>query len=248
MSRIHRLACGLRLAALTFMMTGTDANALALVPIAQDFAPSGRSATQNFRLDNDSDRQVAVTVRIFTREMSLDGAETNDETKDFLVFPGNVVIGPRQSQVVRVQWKGTPTPARELAYRVIAEQQAIKAELGPNARAIQLVVRYVGSIYVLPKGVQPSVRLESARAITVERNQRALELVFNNRGRAHTLLDEPTLTLSAGGQTKTLNEDEVRGLIHENILAESKRRFLLPWPADLPFDQPKAEFGYQPLR
>lgn len=225
-----------------------SAQALSLVPIAQDFDPSGRDAVQSFRLENETDRQVAVTVTITSRQMNIEGEESNAPTTDFAVFPSQIVIAPRQSQVVRVQWKGEPRPGQERAYRIIAEQQAIKGDLGPNARAIQLVVRYVGSLYVLPAGARPNVTLESARAIMDPQNKRSLEVVLDNQGRSHTLIDEPTLTLSVGGTVKTLKEDDLAGLVGENILAASKRRFVFPWPADLPFEQPKAEFKYSPLR
>jgi fimbrial chaperone protein len=225
-----------------------SANALSLVPIAQDFDPSGRQAIQSFRLENETDKQVAVSVSVMTRHMDLDGEETNTPTSDFSVFPAQIVIAPRQAQVVRVQWKGEAKPGIERAYRIIAEQQAIKGELGPYARAIQLVVRYVGSLYVVPAGVRPSVTLESVRAITDSQNRRALEVVLDNKGRSHTLLDEPALTLDVNGSVKTLKDEELPGLVGENILASSQRRFVLPWPADLPFAQPKADFKYSPLR
>lgn len=226
-----------------------SAHALSLTPIAQDFDPSGRDAIQSFRLENETDKQVAVTVTIMTRQMNLDGDEANIRTSDFAVFPSQVVIAPKKSQVVRVQWKGESNPGQERSYRIIAEQQPIKGDLGPNARAIQLVVRYVGSLYVLPRGAQPSVALESARAITDAQNKRMLEVVLDNKGRAHTLLDEPQLTLTVGSAVKTLKDEELTGLVGENILAASKRRFVLPWPADLPVsDQPKVEFKYSPLR
>ena len=225
-----------------------QADALSLVPIAQDFDPTGRDAIQSFRLENETDRQVAVTVSVMTRHMDYEGQETNTPTSDFAVFPSQIVIAPKQSQVVRVQWKGEPKPGQERAYRIIAEQQAIKGELGPNARAIQLIVRYVGSLYVVPTGAQPNVALSSVRAVADAQNRRLLEVVLDNKGRSHTLLDEPVLTLNAGGVTKTLKDEDLVGLVGENILAASQRRFVLPWPGDLPFEQPKAEFKYSPLR
>ena len=225
-----------------------SAHALSLVPIAQDFAPSGRLASQTFRLENDSTAQVAVSVKIVTRDMTVDGGETNSETPDFTVFTAQVVIPARQSQVVRVQWHGTAAPDRELAYRIIAEQQAIRTELAPNSRAIQLVVRYAGAVYVVPNGARPRLTLESARAVMDANNQRGLELVFNNAGKSHTLIDDPELTLTSGGVTKTFTSDQLQGIVGENVLAESKRRFLVPWPADLQFADPTADFRYVPLR
>jgi fimbrial chaperone protein len=228
-------------------MSGSPAAALSLIPIAQDFEPSGREATQTFRLQNDTDKEVAVAIGVMTREISIDGQETNNETQDFVVFPRNALIGPRQTQMVRVQWRG-PAAAKELAYRIIAEQLPIKASLDPNARAIQIVVRYVGSLYVVPPGGRPDLQVDSARAAKAANDQRMLEVVLQNRGRAHTLIDEPRLQVSAGGETHSLNSASLRTLQGENVLAESKRRFLIPWPGDLPFEKPDVKFEYTPLR
>ncbi len=250
-SRLKKTFAGLAGALVAVLAIGWSSNAaqaLSLVPISQDFAPSGRLASQTFRLDNDANTQVAVTVKIVTREMTLDGDESNADTQDFSVFPAQVVIPARQSQTVRVQWRGTATPERELSYRIIAEQQAIRTELAPNSRAIQLVVRYAGTVYVVPTGARPRLTLETARAINDTNNERRLELVFSNAGKSHTLIDDPELTLTAGGVTRSYKDDQLQGVIGENILAESKRRFVIPWPADLPFGDPQADFKYVPLR
>src|SRR3990167_5344215 len=67
-----------------------QAKALSLIPISQDFKPSGKDAIQTFRLENETNEPVAVVVKIMTREVSVDGEETNAETKDFTVFPSQV--------------------------------------------------------------------------------------------------------------------------------------------------------------
>ena len=152
--------------------------------------------------------------------MSIDGQETNRETRDFLVFPENVLIGPKQSQVVRVQWRGSPTPDKELAYRIIAEQLPLRRSLAPNARAIQIVVRYVGSLYVVPSGVRPDIVVKSTRAVTDPQHRRVLELVLHNKGRSHTLLDGPVLTVTAGGASRTLKTNQLKELEGQNVLAK----------------------------
>ena len=225
-----------------------QAKALSLIPISQDFKPTGREATQTFRLENETNESVAVVVKVMTREVSADGEETNVETKDFTVFPSQVALNARQSQMVRVQWRGPSAPRKELAYRIIAEQLPVKRALEPNAHVIQIVMRYVGSVYVVPSGVRPDITVAAARAVTDVQNRRMLELVLRNKGRSHGLLDEPVLTVAAGGSSRILKDDQLKEILGENILAESERRFLIPWPQDLPFEQPTVEFKYTPLR
>lgn len=247
----HLATCAVLFLAFALFAPGLgvpQAKALSLIPISQDFKPSGKESTQTFRLENETNEPVAVVVKITTREVSIDGEETNAETKDFTVFPSQVLLNPRQSQMVRVQWRGPSAPRKELAYRIIAEQLPVKRHLEPNTHAIQIVMRYVGSIYVVPSGVRPDIVISSARGVTDARNRRMLELVFRNNGRSHGLLDELELTVAAGGSSQTLKGDQLKDMLGENILAESERQFLLPWPQGLPFTQPTVEFKYTPLR
>jgi fimbrial chaperone protein len=224
------------------------AQSFQLVPITQDFAPSGRGATRTFQLQNETADPVAITVAILARAMDENGQETNAETEDFIVVPEQAVVPANGTQTVRVQWIGDPSPSKELAYRIIAEQVPVAFTARPRGGAVQVVVRYVGSVYVVPQGAQADIRVESAAARSDPDGKPRLELVLANKGAAHGVIDEPVLALSAGGRTRELGEDALPGLSGTNILAGSRRRLLLPWPADLPAGPVEASLALRPIR
>lgn len=222
----------LPLAALVLLalLTG-PAQAFRLVPIEMEFEPSGRGATQIFRLENENREPVAVEVRVMARSQDADGQDVLAEAPDdWVVFPEQVILEPGQNQSVRVQWVGNAAPAKELAYRLIAEQLPVDiGKAPPQGGQVRLLVRYVASLYVMPQGVRPNVAVASA-ARTADGK---LEVVVQNAGTSRQILREPTLTLQAGGKTVSLKADQLEGLAGENVLAGTTRRFLLPWPAGL---------------
>src|SRR5580765_7183801 len=102
-SRLHLLLSAL------FFLTIPAAQAFKLVPIQMEFEPAGRGANQSFRLENDSSNTVPVQISMLTRQMDLDGMETNAPAEDdFLVYPPQVLLKPKQVQTVRVKWLGNP--------------------------------------------------------------------------------------------------------------------------------------------
>lgn len=235
---------------LALLLLATPAMAMSLIPMTQNFTPSGEDANQSFRLQNDSNESVAVVVSMTTRAIDVNGNESEEETKDFAVYPTQILIAPKRSQVVRVQWRGDPALRTEQAYRIIAEQQPVKrAPAGPGKAEIQLLVRYVGSVYVVPQGARPDVVVRNVRGITAPDGHHELELLLHNQGSAHALLDAPSITLRTANATQTLTGPALETMRGENILAGADRLFSIPWPNGLPFsDRPEAKFVYTPPR
>ncbi|HEV7369730.1 fimbrial biogenesis chaperone [Arenibaculum sp.] len=224
------------LAAVTGLLLASaePAAAFRLVPIEMEFAPTGRGATQVFRVENDRNEPAAIEVRMMARAMEADGADRlAPADEEFVVFPEQIVLMPGESQSVRVQYVGKPALEAERAYRLIAEQLPIDlGGGGAQGGQVRLLVRYVASVYVMPDGARPEVRVTGAGAVT-EGGQRLVELTVENAGTSHQILAGPRLTLSGPGGAITLEGDAVAALSGENVLAGTRRRFLLPWPPDL---------------
>lgn len=231
-------------------------SAFVLIPISLDFTPTGRGATQTFRLENDSSNSVAVQVSIVTRVMDLDGNETNQPADDdFTVYPPQAVVGPKQSQAVRVAYLGKRELKSEAAYRIIAEQMPVPLtrEQAAGGR-INLVLRYLGTIYVVPKDAKPDVVLESVGAEPATDGSRKLVVVLHNRGNAHALIAQPKLHLNTGGAAAsdatalTLEGEALKGLTGENVLAGQRRRFRLAWPEKLAGESLTGRLEFSPHR
>ncbi len=235
------MSCLRRLGLLTLLLAAAlvpagPAAAFRLVPIEMEFAPAGREATQTFSASNDSAVPVAVEVTIKARAMNESGQDVlQDAFDDWVVFPEQLILQPGETQTIRVQWIGDAAPPRELPFRLVAEQ--VPVDIGrPPAQGgqVRLLVTYVASLYVVPEGARPDVKIVSAGPVTAPNGQAALEVVARNDGTRHRILKDASLGIAAGGKTLTLPAEALEGFAGENILAGATRRFLLPWPAGLP--------------
>lgn len=226
---------GLLLTMGLLLLGSAPAAAFRLIPIEMEFEPSGRGATQIFRVENDTQLPIAIEVHITGRKMGPDGEDLPSEpSDDWIIFPEQIVLEPNQSQSVRVQWTGTATPDRELAYRLIAEQLDVDIGQTPTEGGkVKLLVQYKASIYVTPPGVKPQINVVSAGPRQLV-DGTVMEVQIRNDGTAHKILKDPSLTVSAGGKSVTIPAERLGGLAGENVLPGVTRGFLLPWPGDLP--------------
>jgi fimbrial chaperone protein len=236
----------LLLTVLFLLAANPAALAFTLVPITMEFEPAGRGANQSFRLENDSSNSVPVQISMLTRQMDLNGVETNAPAEDdFLVYPPQVLLKPNQVQTVRVKWLGTPKPEKELTYRILAEQLPVELDKEKaNVSRINVMVRYLGSVYIVPKGAKADVLLESAVPQTDAAGKRQIELIFHNRGTAHSILRDLRLKIQAGDITVELGPEALPNFAGENMLAGQKRRFTLPWPEGLPDGPLRVTFDF----
>jgi fimbrial chaperone protein len=100
----------------------------------------------------------------------------------------------------------------------------------------------------LPKGAKADVALESAAPQADAAGKRQIELIFNNRGTAHSILSDLRLKIQAGGKTVEVGPEALKNVAGENILAGQKRRFVLPWPEGLPDGPVQVTFDYTKRR
>ncbi|MEH2361154.1 fimbrial biogenesis chaperone [Nostoc sp.] len=222
--------------------------AFKLLPISRTFTPTGSGATQSYQVINDSNERLAVQVSIVQRQMDLAGKENyKPADQDFLVYPPQILLEPQKTQIVRVTWLGDPRPTKELAYRIIAEQLPIDLEK-PQANqtkptgAVKVVLRYLGSLYIRPANVQPDVVLEGAELQKGTNSANELAISFNNRGTARGVLNKLKLHLTGQGKTIDLQPEQLKEINNAVILAGNKRRFVMPWPNNLPVGAVTAKF------
>jgi fimbrial chaperone protein len=215
--------------------------AFKISPFDSQMAPSGPRAKLDYLLENDSSDPTAVQISIVGREQAANGGESLPDAGDqFLVFPAQLILLPNEKRTVRVQWLGSVKPAKELAFRLVAEQLPVDLRRPGAARNnLQILVRYETALYVLP----PGVHTNPARDLLVQRaesgrnrlGQPTMDVTIVNNGPEHIQLQNAVLSVrSADGKTATLSSQRLTGsVLGENILAGSVRRFRLPWPREL---------------
>jgi fimbrial chaperone protein len=239
------------LVALLALMLSVTASAFELKPMTQTFEPAGRGVNNTFVVHNDLDEEVAVTLTIKARAVDAEGVETLKDTKDFVVFPTEIMLKGKASQTVRVKWQGDSSVPLERPYRFIAEQVQLKHSRSQPfgaSMAIKLVLRYGGTIYVATNKARPDVVVAEVKKVDAPGGA-ALELVLANHGSRHAIIDQPSLSVKAGGATRRFTPAELeKALAGENILAGGQRRIRLPWPAELPAGPLEAKLDASFLR
>ena len=204
------------------------AHAISFTPIEVDFSPSGRAATQVFRLENTTAEPTAVEITMKTRKMERNGEDTLGDADDqFSIFPAQVVLQPGQVQTVRVQYTGPAAIDIERPFRLIAEQLPIDVGQAPqNGGRMRLLVKYVASAYVVPANVKAVLSVQAIQEVT-DSQGKWLEVTVLNEGGARKVLRDAKLVIGS----VTLEGAAMKGIAGENILAKTTRTFRIPAPA-----------------
>ena len=243
------------LPAVLLLLGSGAAFAFTLTPIVRDFTPSGPGTVQSFRLENEGSENVALRIRILTREMDEYGKEKLLPAEGlFLIYPPQVVLKPRSFQTLKVQWRGPAAVDTELSYRLLVEQMPVNFDdqTTPGGR-IRIMFRYLGALYVVPPRPRPDVTLESSSPLVNDKGEKGRELVFRNSGNAHVLLGDLEISLRAADAPAdspplVVSGDELKGINGENILAGRRRRYFLPLPEEYLRGDARISFTFTPIR
>ena len=180
-----------------------------------------------FYLENDSDQAVAVQVSLAKRELDINGVESNGAiSNELTLYPTQLIIPPNEKRSVKVTWVGKDLPAKELAYRLIAEQLPIDLEKNKNKKAsIKILLRYIAALYIKTDDFDSEIKVSEVKEV-----DKKLLIQVDNTGKKHQVL--ANLSLKFVDEKKKneilLNPDDLKGMSGENVLANSKRNFIFP--------------------
>ena len=220
-----------------FWLIVTPAEGFRLSPMVAEISPrSQKQRTQSFFIENTSDKRVAVQVSVFERFMDVAGAETRKETELFSFYPPQMILEPKQRRTVRVTWKGESEVSTEKAYRLVAEQLPIdlKEKEASQQVNIQFLLKYVASIYVVPRKSKVDIIAESA-VVKMVKEKKIIDFLLKNQGNVHKVLVgmEMTLENKPAKFKARLTAEGLKSLAAENILAGQSRRVLYEVPESL---------------
>jgi fimbrial chaperone protein len=214
---------------ITFFSLFFSANTYAFKfsPMSASIGVNKSNDNSLFYLENDSDQAIAVQVSITKREMDANGSETNSKIgNEVNVFPTQLIIPGNEKRSVKVFWSGKGIPAKELSYRLIAEQLPIDLEKTKNKKAsIKVLLRYMAALYVNADDYSSDVNFVGMKKI-----DNKISFEFENKGKKHQVLANLHLKIIDEKKNKEINlaPEDLKGMTGENVLAESKRNFLLP--------------------
>lgn len=234
----------------------TSVSALQLIPMKFTLSPSGEASNTVVTVKNDSSEPEAVQLYVTTRNPDINGEENNIEDEDnFLIYPPQLILPPNSQRTIRISWIGSPLLAEEVAYRLIAEQLPVDLEVQSKkekddkpALELKILFQYEAAFYVTPKSCSPHTTLESIEEIPTPDGSPAIAVVFDNTGTCHEYLIGLHLTLTSQNsqgkalKTITLAPKQLKTVAGFNVLGGHKRRFILPWPKNLPKGNLTASF------
>ncbi|MEK6705240.1 MAG: fimbria/pilus periplasmic chaperone [Bdellovibrionota bacterium] len=242
--RIHKPIFSVVFTSLAILTAPNIAHTFTLSPMSVSFnlsgTPSDMRTTKTFFLDNDSDNNIAIELSIMTREIDIDGKETNNNgpevEKLFQIYPPQLLLKPKEKRAVRLSWKGESNPKKELSFRLVAEQLPVRTEKTPAEKGkavINMLLRYMAAIYITPAGAKPEIKITEAKA-TNSQNAGKISLVFENSGTAHGMLSDFQIEIRQAGAKAILKSFGLQQINGQNLLAGRARRFVIPWPSVIP--------------
>ncbi|POR04326.1 hypothetical protein AU468_03220 [Alkalispirochaeta sphaeroplastigenens] len=224
------------LGAIVLFPAAPSLQALSLEPLTQVFTPSRAGRLHTYRVTNTQEREIAVQIRMTTRDHDVRGREIREDASDqWVVFPARMVLAPGQTQAVRVQYSGPGGIEREQAFRIIAEQLPVDISGGERQSGINVLFRYEGSVYVRPGRFSPDVILAGAERFYQDGVFQGILVRFENRGATHGILGDLTIHLSRVDEEGTVTKEVFQGdrlpvLAGRNLLAGRTLEEVLPLP------------------
>jgi len=206
--------------------------AFRLYPMSRDFSPSGSGMIQNFSLENDTDDVAAIKIHIAERVVDQFGEEDLSlVSDDFGIYPSQVILKPRSTQKIRIQWLGEKTVGKELHYRIVAEQLPVNLKKETGGTSLTFLMKFVGTLYVIPQNdPRPSVEVKSIRP-SADKRQLIVEIV--NNGSLKMMMDHFELELESSGKKAKLPGEDLDGLYKENLLSGDSRIIKVKTPPGL---------------
>lgn len=201
-------------------------------PMSQTIELSNDRQAVQFFLENDSPASMAVELTVKERNMDQAGKESLADSQDVKVFPPQVIIPAGEKRAIRVSYSGPKDLKSEKSYRVIAEQLPLNVDAKTKEKAgIQMLMKYVAALYVAPSDTKSDLKILSHSS-----NGKVIKLLIENSGGRHQLLNAPVLKYSVKDKKQEIKADELQGLAGENVLAGTKREFVIKSPKLLPPD------------
>lgn len=206
------------------LLFSLSAWAFKFTPMSQTLDPS-KDKNSVFYIENDTKEPIAVQLSAAKRVMDLNGVETQPEEKENLsLYPDQLIIPPGEKRSVKVNWLKAGKLEAEEAYRIIAEQLPIEID-GKKKKAanIKVLLRYVAAFYVAQSDFESKVEISS-----IAQQKDTVKFLVKNSGTKHQVLTKLSLSFKSNNKLVELMPDELKGMVGENILANSTREFTLP--------------------
>jgi len=210
------------------LVTGATASAMTVSPMEADFDPTGKGASVVYTVSNESDSPLTIEVTVEGRKTAVDGTEILDFSqevqKNFAVFPGATIIGPKSKKGIRVVYLGPKDLTTEQNYRVDITQVPTQEQLHSNS-GVAMFPKFHTSAFIHPKNVKADVKL-----IGSEADAKTIKLHFQNVGTQHRAVRKMALKISDESGAAVLIDHLTAANLITNFLAGESRDLVISRP------------------
>jgi fimbrial chaperone protein len=222
----------------------TQAAAFTFQPMIARLDPAGPGSIQTFQVSNDGDKSLAVRFAVLFRTNGPGGEEINADAGGlFTLYPARVVIEPRSSAAVKLQWNGPADILSERSFRLVAENVPLDAS-EPDTSGIKVLFRYIASIYVGKASFAPDLAW-TVKGATGAAGAKGYSVEILNRGKRHVVADSALLSITAGkGDAVKLGAKELGVLSGANYLPGQPLRLFIPRADAVPGKTYVARFDF----
>ena len=240
-------------------MPAQRAEAARVTPMVVEIRPSGTGSVARIEVTNDEDREIPFELSMHRATISETGEVVLEPADDrFVIFPPQIVLGPRSQQVFRVQF--LPDPDLDTSEIYYASVSQLPVALEPTESRIQVLMRFNVLVNVVPPGTTPQpvidwIRLAERAPPAPEEGetqpppQTGIEVRISNRGNRYFGAGQTSWTISgtdASGAsfTETFSDRRVRETTGLGIVAPGQARiFFIPLDRQINADSVQIRFN-----
>lgn len=238
---------------LIILTTALMLNAYTFGPSVVSLASSGNSSSYLYTITNQENRPIPIDISIFKFSKDIDGnvvqgEEVNDE---FVIYPAQFILRKNEERSIQIRWVGDSNIKVEQSYSILCKEVALpkkKDEEISFSVSVDILMNYSGRLYVRPKIAASDIIIESIGAPLNDKGEQELEIVCINNGNLHGKLTKAAFYIRQGARKEDsgklkpviLTMTEVSAMA-SSILANSKRRFSILWPKNIPLGQINVE-------
>ena len=180
--RIHPLAglAGVALCLLALVPPVLAAD-LGVDPVSVELSPKQQSATVT--ISNQSDQATSIQIQAVAWSQH-NGEDVYTPSKELLVSPPIVTIGPKGEQIVRLALRRKVDPARELSYRIYLQE--LPQQPAPGFTGLRFALR-IGLPVFVKQPVEPAPKM--VWSVTRMPDQ-FLKVTLRNQSSAHVQVSD----------------------------------------------------------
>jgi len=238
-------SCGL------FLLFLNSAHAYTFSPPVVHLTTSGNSSSFLLTVTNPDDKVIPLDLTVYEVEKDLDGnpIEGEEVIDDFIIYPSQFLLKPREVKLVQFRWVGGSDISQERSFTLFARELPLPVEKTKEnmqdgmSATINVLINYAVRVYVSPPGAVSDIVVDSVDIQDNGKEDKKLIIICLNKGTRNGKLIDAQLVVtsdisaeseSADRPSVTLTRKEIPGFASA-IFAKSRRRFVIPWPQELPF-------------